>query len=49
MYRVGRKQKRALLDKNGLLVALFHKGQEHIAELVCKLLNEQNEKIQNYN
>jgi len=41
MYRIGRKQKRALLTNDGILVALFEKGQEELAELTCRLLNEQ--------
>lgn len=41
MYRVGKKQKRALLTKDGHLIALFEKGHEGLAELTCKLLNEQ--------
>ena len=38
-YRVGRKQKRAILDKNGLEVALFSRGQEQLAQQTCDLLN----------
>jgi len=41
MYRIGRKQKRALLTGKGHLIALFEKGQEDLAELCCNLLNEQ--------
>jgi len=40
MYRVGKKQRRALLDTRGNLIALFERGQEHIAQQVAKLLNE---------
>ena len=38
-YRVGRKQKRAILDENGLEVALFSRGQEQLAQQTCDLLN----------
>ena len=38
-YRVGRKRSRALLNENGLEVALFHKGQEQLAQRVCDLIN----------
>jgi hypothetical protein len=38
-YRVGRKQGLALLDGNGLEVALFRKGYEVQAQAVCDLLN----------
>lgn len=40
-YRIGRKQKRALLTADGSEVVVFNKGQEALAELVCRLLNEQ--------
>ena len=42
-YRVGRKRSRALLNENGLEVALFHKGQEQLAQRVCDLINEAEE------
>ena len=38
-YRLGQKQKRAILDQNGNQVALFEKGQEALAELVVFLLD----------
>lgn len=38
-YRIGKKQKRALLDNKGNLVALFEKGQEELAQQVCDILN----------
>jgi hypothetical protein len=38
-YRVGRKQKRVVLDENGLEVGKFNKGNEYLAELTCKFLN----------
>ena len=41
MYRIGKKQRRALLDESGHLVALFEKGQEELAVLTCELLNNQ--------
>ena len=39
-YRVGRKQKRALLDDKGCEVGLFKKGKEDLAKNVCELLNQ---------
>jgi hypothetical protein len=39
-YRVGRKRSRALLNENGLEVALFHRGQEQLAQRVCDALND---------
>ena len=39
-YRVGRKQKRVILDKNGHEVAVCHKGKEEVAQQICDLLNE---------
>ena len=42
-YRIGRKQKSVLLDENGLEVAMFRKGKEDIAELVCYILNNDTE------
>ena len=44
-YRTGRKQKRAILDSSSKEVALFSKGQEELAERVCKLLNTKPETI----
>jgi len=41
MYRVGRKQKRVILDSLGHEVAIFHKGNEELAELTCKFLNSE--------
>ena len=38
-YRVGRKQNRAILDENGVEVALFKKSQERLAKETCRLLN----------
>lgn len=38
--RLGRKQKRAILDANGLEVVVFPIGNEDIAALTCKLLNK---------
>jgi len=38
-YRVGRKSKIALLDENGIEVAMFRKGYEKEAQEVCDLLN----------
>ena len=39
-YRVGRKQKRVILDENGHEVAICHKGKEEVAQQICDLLNE---------
>ena len=47
-YRLGKKQSRALLDKKGHEVALFNKGQEDLAEKVCKLINTDLETKLNY-
>ena len=38
-YRIGKKKKRALLNEQGIQVALFEPGQEDLAERVSKLLN----------
>ena len=43
-YRVGKKQKRAVLDEYGTLIFVAEKGQEDMAQLICTLLNEYNEK-----
>jgi len=37
--RVGRKQKRAILDANSAEVVIFEKGHEQLAQLTCDLLN----------
>lgn len=37
--RLGRKQKRAILDENGLEVALFREGFEDAAAMVVELIN----------
>jgi hypothetical protein len=47
-YRIGKKQKRAILTKDGLEVVLFNKGQEQLAELVCELLNKHESKPVSY-
>lgn len=39
-FRVGRKQKRVILDANGIEIAIFHVGQEDIAKMACDLLNQ---------
>lgn len=39
MYRLGKKQRRAIMDQSGHEVALFAKGQEDLAEAVCMMLN----------
>jgi len=38
-YRVGAKQKLAVLDKNGVEVVIFKKGQEEMAAQYCEILN----------
>lgn len=40
MYRVGKKQRRVILDANGHEVAHFVEGKEKQAALACKLMNE---------
>ena len=37
--RVGRKQKRAILDANSSEIVIFEKGHEALAKLTCELLN----------
>ena len=39
-YRVGKKNKIALLDEDGIEVAMFRKGYEDVAQEVCNMLNE---------
>ena len=39
MYRLGKKQKRAVLDSNGIEVVVFPKGKELYAELFVEFLN----------
>ena len=43
MYRIGRKQKRAILTEDGHEVVVFAKGKEEMAERVCRLLNAEME------
>lgn len=38
-FRIGRKQKRAVLDNNGLLVVLFPVGMELFADEYCHFIN----------
>lgn len=38
-YRVGRKQKRAILDENGIEVGVFKTGSESEAQKYCDFLN----------
>jgi len=38
-FRVGRKQKRAIINSQGVEVVIFPAGSEDLAELTCKLLN----------
>lgn len=47
MYRVGRKQKRVILDKNSLEVAHFKPGFESLAQEVCDLLNKKSKDVKN--
>ena len=39
-YRVGKKQKRVILDEKGYEVAICHKGNEEVAQQICDLLNK---------
>lgn len=39
-YRVGRKQKRVVLDENGLEVRTFREGKEKEAQEYCDYLND---------
>lgn len=41
-FRVGKKQKRAVLDSLGNEVVIFNVGLEDMAELYCDMLNETN-------
>lgn len=38
-FRVGKKQKRVILDSTGHEVAVFSKGREYLASSVCIMLN----------
>lgn len=40
-FRVGRKQKRAVLDSTGVQLALFETGSEEIALKFCEFLNKE--------
>ena len=40
MYRLGKKQKRAVLDSNGIEIVVFPKGKELYASLFVKVLNK---------
>jgi len=40
MYRVGKKQKRAVLDKDGRTVVVFEKGEEELALRFVDFLNQ---------
>lgn len=46
-YRVGKKQKRAVLDSKGILVVLFEKGKEDMAKEYCEFLNKKTQNIVN--
>lgn len=39
-FRLGKKQKRAILTEIGHEVVVFSKGKEDMAALVCELLNK---------
>jgi len=39
-FRVGRKQKRALLDADGLEIVIFPIGNEEIARITCDMWND---------
>ncbi len=38
-FRIGRKQKRAVLDSKGIEVCIFSTGSEEVAQLFCDFLN----------
>jgi len=40
MYRLGKKQKRAVLDEDGIEVVIFPKGKEKYAEDFVNFLNQ---------
>ena len=42
-FRIGKKQRRAILDANGKTVVVFRKGDEKLALHFCKLYNTSNE------
>lgn len=39
-YRIGRKQKRVILDEYGHEVAIFNRKNSHLAQLCCDSLNK---------
>ena len=39
-FRIGRKQKRAMLDANGLEIVIFPEGNEEIARITCLMWNQ---------
>lgn len=47
-FRVGRKQKRAMLDAKGIEIVVFNKGQEDLAQLTCDLLNNEAKRIDDF-
>lgn len=44
-YRLGRKQNRVILNETGHEVVIFHKGNEKLAERVCKFMNNEFDKL----
>lgn len=38
--RVGRKQKRAVLDREGIEVVILKKGDEEMAQIFCDMMNK---------
>lgn len=44
-FRVGKKQKRAILNSQGIEVVIFPVGSEDLAELTCTLLNKNLKKL----
>lgn len=44
-FRIGKKQKRAVLDSRGYEVVIFPVGLENLAEDYCKYLNKKNKVI----
>jgi len=47
-YRIGRKQKRVILDEQGLEIAIFFKGHEELAQQTCDFLNTRKSNVCNH-
>lgn len=46
-FRVGKRQKRVVLDSNGVEVVLFSKGHEAAAQEYCDFLNLKHKAVEN--